>query len=503
MKNIEIEPYKSKRHLNYILFIGVFSFISITLQGADAPVTNVGSIKDAVPGQQITIPVTVTGFTNIGSFYLYLEYDYTKLQYSSVTKNPLLTGNFNINDMDLGDGTHRIIMSWSGAVYGTTLPDGSSIVDFVFKYISGVAELKLNTSRDYYCQFTDPNVVILNDSPKSTYYINGEVSGLYPSPPVIGKITLPTAEVSTGSVELTGLPSGNWSIDPGAIAGTGPLLTISDLVEGTYNFTVTNADGYTSAPSADVVINAQPVFNSGENGTLTICEGSTVTEAELFASLGGTPDAGGTWSPILAGAGTYTYTHAAVGGNPEATAQVVVDEKPVLNAGENGTLTINEGETVTEAELFASLGGTPDAGGVWAPTLAGAGIYTYTHAAVGGCPEATAQVVVNAQPITAIGNIPLNDANGNQGLSLSNYPNPFNKNTTLEYIIPVDGRVTIKLYNHLGQEVISLVDATQSAGKYIVNGNFSGLSPGVYIARLKLTGNMTNLTETVRLCKLK
>ena len=44
------------------------------------------ALKDAIPGQHVTIPVTVTGFTNIGSFYLYLEYDYTKLQYSSVTK---------------------------------------------------------------------------------------------------------------------------------------------------------------------------------------------------------------------------------------------------------------------------------------------------------------------------------------------------------------------------------------------------------------------------------
>ena len=121
---------------------------------------------------------------------------------------------------------------------------------------------------------------------------------------------------------------------------------------------------------------------------------------------------------FLAGAGTYTYTHAAIGGNPEVTAQVIVDEKQVLNAGENGTLTIREGETVTEAELFASLGGTPDAGGAWTPALAGAGTYTYTHAALGECPETTAQVVVNATPITAIGYIPLNDKNGNQGLSI-------------------------------------------------------------------------------------
>ncbi len=502
MKNIEIEPYKSKRHLNYILFIGVFSFISIALQGADAPIVTIGTIQDAVPGQLVTVPITVTGFANIGSFYLYLEYDYSKIQYSSLTKNPGLTGNYDINDIDLKNGTHRIIMSYSGGINGINLPDGSSIVDFVFNYTAGQAELKWNTSRDNYCKYTDPKVNKLNDSPKSSFYFNGEVSGLTPSAPVIDSITQPTYEISTGSVELTGLPSGAWTIDPGAIAGTGPSLTISDLVEGTYNFTVTNADEYTSAPSADVVINALPALDAGENGTLTICEGSTVTEAELFASLGGTPDAGGLWTPILAGAGTYTYTHAAVGGNPEATAQVVVDEKPVLNAGENGTLTIREGDTVSEAELFASLGGTPDAGGVWTPTLAGAGIYTYTLAAIGECPEAIAQVVVNAQPITAIGNIPLNDANGNQGLSLSNYPNPFRNNTKIKYTIPFDGKVSIKLFNHLGQQVMSLVDANQYSGEYSVDCNFETLKSGVYIARIMLVGNAENVVATIKLSVL-
>ena len=139
-------------------------------------------------------------------------------------------------------------------------------------------------------------------------------------------------------------------------------------------------------------------LDPGTAGTLTICEGETVTDTELFTSLGGTPEAGGVWTPILAGAGTYTYTHAAVGECPAVSADVVVDEQPALDPGTNGTLTICEGETVTDTELFSSLGGTPEAGGVWTPTLAGAGTYTYTHAAVGECPAVSADVVVDEQP---------------------------------------------------------------------------------------------------------
>ncbi|PHN96170.1 hypothetical protein CSC81_15760, partial [Tenacibaculum discolor] len=69
----------------------------------------------------------------------------------------------------------------------------------------------------------------------------------------------------------------------------------------------------------------KPPPNAGTNGTLTICEGTTVTETQLFAELGGTPDTGGTWSPALAGAGTYTYTVSATSScTSEATSEVVV-----------------------------------------------------------------------------------------------------------------------------------------------------------------------------------
>ncbi|MEM9144383.1 MAG: hypothetical protein AAGA86_15440, partial [Bacteroidota bacterium] len=44
---------------------------------------------------------------------------------------------------------------------------------------------------------------------------------------------------------------------------------------------------------------------AGTDGHLTICEGETVTEAQLFDALNGDPDTGGVWTPALAGAGTY------------------------------------------------------------------------------------------------------------------------------------------------------------------------------------------------------
>jgi hypothetical protein len=97
-------------------------------------------------------------------------------------------------------------------------------------------------------------------------------------------------------------------------------------------------------------------------GSLQICAGETVTESELFSSLGGSPDMGGSWSPTLAGADTYTYTVSGAPDCPDATAQVTVTEQTAPNAGTNGTLQICAGETVTESELFSSLGGSPGYG---------------------------------------------------------------------------------------------------------------------------------------------
>lgn len=73
---------------------------------------------------------------------------------------------------------------------------------------------------------------------------------------------------------------------------------------------------------------------------------------------------------------------------------------------------------------------------------------------------------------------------------LSNYPNPFNARTTIHYALPEPGRVTLKIYNILGKEIVSLVDSYQLSGEYRVDwdskdrfGNV--VTSGIYIAVLQ------------------
>lgn len=83
------------------------------------------------------------------------------------------------------------------------------------------------------------------------------------SPPIQGTLIQPTCFISSGIAQLNGLPpTGLWSlmINPGAIiiTGSGISTSIPNLPSGTYTFTVTNSDGCTSVPSANVVILPQP-----------------------------------------------------------------------------------------------------------------------------------------------------------------------------------------------------------------------------------------------------
>jgi outer membrane protein assembly factor BamB len=65
-----------------------------------------------------------------------------------------------------------------------------------------------------------------------------------------------------------------------------------------------------------------------------------------------------------------------------------------------------------------------------------------------------------------------------------NYPNPFNPSTTLGYGIPMNGRVRLKIYDVLGQEVAELVNGEQAAGWYRVQWS-ANVSTGIYFYRIE------------------
>src|SRR5690606_5522983 len=158
-------------------------------------------------------------------------------------------------------------------------------------------------------------------------------------------------------------------------------------------------------------------LNAGIDGILDLCENDS--PVDLFTILGGNPNSGGTWNPVLSSgtgifdpaidpAGIYTYTITSPCGNDSAT--VTVNLNPVPNAGIDGILDLCENDS--SVDLFTILGGNPDSGGTWNPALPSgtgifdptvdpAGIYTYTVSSP--CGNDSATVTVNLNPVPNAG----------------------------------------------------------------------------------------------------
>lgn len=211
---------------------------------------------------------------------------------------------------------------------------------------------------------------------------------------------------------LTGAPElgGVWT--PVLMSGNGLFNPLVDYA-GVYTYTIKTGIG--TSESSDVTVTVDNVPNAGGDDNLTVC--SKIPSVDLFESLLGTPDKGGVWTPNLTGGtgifnpaldapGIYSYSVSSSCGSATSKIKITVDVFP--DAGENGSLNICTADN--SVDLFDSLIGTPDTGGVWTPQLASgtgvfdpskdaAGIYAYTMSSgVCGLVISEVSVTINRLP---------------------------------------------------------------------------------------------------------
>ena len=139
-------------------------------------------------------------------------------------------------------------------------------------------------------------------------------------------------------------PGGSWS-GPGPL--TGSLFDPLTGTAGVYTYTLTATPPCIDAQSTvTVVVNVAP--DAGSGGALSVC--NTSPAIDLFLQLGGTPDAGGTWTdpnglahgtlfdPAVDPAGTYSYTVAGTApcAADLATISITVDPQPDAGIGRRG-----------------------------------------------------------------------------------------------------------------------------------------------------------------------
>lgn len=74
-------------------------------------------------------------------------------------------------------------------------------------------------------------------------------------------------------------------------------------------------------------------------------------------------------------------------------------------------------------------------------------------------------------------------------IKLTNFPNPFNPTTEIKFSIATSGKVSLKIYNSIGQEIATLVNDHLEAGSHSVRFDASstkgGLSSGIYFSKLE------------------
>ncbi|MGB2299625.1 MAG: immunoglobulin domain-containing protein, partial [Flavobacteriaceae bacterium] len=199
-----------------------------------------------------------------------------------------------------------------------------------------------------------------------------------PSVPSIGTLTNPTCLVSTGSVELSNLPPGTWTItnvtDGTTYSDSSSTYTVSGLITGTYSFVVSNGTCESEATSP-VTINSVPVQSPPVVGTL-VQPSCTVSTGS--ATLTGLPSSGN-WtltrvsdnvsftnsgtSTVISGLPTgihnYTVTNSD-GCVSEASLNIVIDAQPsVPNAPIANAQSFLESDSATISDLQISSSGTP------------------------------------------------------------------------------------------------------------------------------------------------
>ncbi len=350
-----------------------------------------------------------------------------------------------------------------------------------------------------------------------------------PPTPIVGNITQPNCSLATGSVDLSGLPSGSWIINPVNRSGSGTNTTITGLAAGIYNFTVTSGT-CTSSATANVEISSYVAITASASAGTILTTGGTTTLT--VSASGGTPgytyslDNGVTYQPgntFSVKAGTYTATVKDSRGCTKISNTITIKE-PSLGKPTNLTLTFNtfsypEGSQVKLSALLREANGnivvknrvisfTVGSQTITARTngkgessatltlnqspgsyqLVGtfAGDATYQKCSVEKPFTITAKLVAAAlKSAKIISNAPIV-----QAVQLKVYPNPSSGSITFEFSIDEDAMASLDLYTEVGQKLDVVYYQYTEAGILQKVSYNKPLEPGLYVYTLRWNGQM-------------
>ncbi len=205
-----------------------------------------------------------------------------------------------ITDNTFGGSATQVTISTNGK--GSVSPSSATSSPFSFIYVPDAGDARNTVT-----------ITVTTNNPlrspckaaMATYSLN--VLSNLPAP-VIDGIIQPGCTLSTGSVQLSGLPSSDWTVtaQPAGITieGSGATATFDILPPGTYTFTAAVSSGCSSSGSAPAVINEQPALPPPPlPGTIAAPTCSTSTGSVTMLNL----PSSGSWT-LTRYPGTIQYT---------------------------------------------------------------------------------------------------------------------------------------------------------------------------------------------------
>lgn len=431
----------------------------------------------------VTVPVNVTDFNDVGSFKLTFKTTGNTLSYNGYQgANSALVG---MTITHVGD---TVTVAWTGTSAVTL--GSATLVTIKYNSIPGTTPLSFVGSQSYFKSLS--NTIL----PKTLNSGNVTINAFPGAPSAIqGPATVcqgsgTTSFSTTGALNADSyvwgiIPSGNVA---GEIVGTGltAVVTWNPTYIGTVTITVKgqNSCGVGGTMSKFVTLVATPVVTFDPLTALCSADDTTTL-------TGGLP-AGGTYSgsgvvnnqfiPSMVGPGTYTitYTVTVAGCSGSATQNLLVKPSPVV-----ALAMTNPTNVCYYHPAFNLAGGTPLGGTYSGPGVtSNNGVFTPTFALIGDR-TITYSYSLNGCSSSATGIIHVDNCIGipeNNALSISVLPNP----TTGAFQIKIQNvneAFELGLYNDLGQKIFNETITPQN-NEFNKNVDLSNQPKGLYFLKL-------------------
>ena len=522
---------------NYILLFVLIGTVAIYPQ-VTVTLPNVSGLVDT----EILAPVKVNDLSGleIASFQFQVNYDQTKISITGVsTSGTLINGASPTLKTDV-PGFIRIAYASASNLSGS-----GTLLNLKIKFLAEGSSPLTYTEEDgfFKSQFGSGGITVVS--------VDGSATGSFDNlAPVFDSV--PAQTVKEGQSLSFTIHATDPESQPLVYSAVAPLptgasfnastqeFTWTPTLEqaGTYNVTFIASDGTNSAQITVTIevtesntapkINAIPSKTVSEGETVSFFIEATDDENDPLHYSSSTLPTGAIfdttthfffWTPGFDQQGNYSITFTVSDGKLSSDITVTITVQNVnqapfftktlaadtINAyvpAEEFTYQYEASDPDNDPLTFSLEGAYPlgcsiTSSGLlkWAPSANQAGmVYTLTIKVSDGTLSSTTTTVIVVDKVVS--------ARGDELPTVTelyqNYPNPFNPTTTIGYSLKNDSQVSISVFNVLGQEVATLVNAYKKAGYHTVEFKGTNLESGIYIYRIT-AGNFIDVKRMMLL----